>query len=52
MSRNLSKREEYLEQARQADQKAADTKDYAAAEIWKKVANSYRELARRESNQD
>jgi hypothetical protein len=42
-----SKGDEYLDRAREADEKAEATKDFAASEIWKKVAETYRKLARR-----
>lgn len=46
MADHKGKREKYLERAREAEQKAAETKDYSAREIWQNVARNYHELAR------
>jgi len=42
---NTQMREAYLEMARQADQWAADAADPNLAELWRRVADNYRELA-------
>jgi hypothetical protein len=42
---NPQMREAYLEMARQADQWAADAADPNLAELWRRVADNYRELA-------
>ena len=42
---NSPMREAYLEMARQADQWAQDAADPNLAELWRRVADNYRELA-------
>jgi len=43
------RRQELLAKARQADEQAEKSKDAASRAAWQDIANSYRELAARQS---
>lgn len=46
----MSTKDEYLQRAKEADERAANAKDARVKEDWRKIADGYRDLARRQTN--
>jgi hypothetical protein len=45
------RRQEFLDKAREADEQAEKSKDQSMRAAWESIAESYRELARRQGGQ-